>query len=67
MPLGSPKAQISGGKTARLTQRVKDNTFHLGSSADKLRRLFTPRLDGRDFSKIGREFVGGERFHIHFD
>jgi hypothetical protein len=25
----SPKAQISGGKAAVISQRVEDNTFHL--------------------------------------
>ena len=29
MPVGSPKAQITGGKALCLGQRVEDNAFHL--------------------------------------
>ena len=32
-----------------------------------LRRLLAAGLNGRNFSEIGREFVSGERFDIHFD
>ena len=32
MALGSPKAQISGGKAACLSQRVEDNAFHLSTT-----------------------------------
>ena len=30
MPVGSAKAQMSGGKAACVSQRVEDNAFHLG-------------------------------------
>jgi len=30
MAVKSPKARISGGKAAFLSQRVEDNAFHLG-------------------------------------
>jgi hypothetical protein len=29
MSVDSPKAQISGGKAAKISQRVEDNAFHL--------------------------------------
>jgi hypothetical protein len=66
MPVSSPKAQISGGKAARPSQRVEDNAFYLKLPPNKSCRLYTPRLNGRDFGEIGREFVGGERLDIHF-
>ena len=31
------------------------------------RCLFTTRLNGRDFSEIGRELVGGKVLNVHFD
>jgi hypothetical protein len=64
MPLGSPRAQI---KAAYLSQRVEDNAFHLSTSGDKSRCLFAAGFNGGDFGEIGREFVGVERFDIHFD
>jgi hypothetical protein len=67
MPVNSPKAQMTGGKAACVSQRVEDNAFHLGTSGDKSRRLLTARLDGGNFGEIGREFVGWERLNIHFD
>ncbi len=67
MGLDSPKAQTSGGKAACVSQRVEDNTFHLGPNGDKSRRLLAARLHGGNFGEIGREFVGGERLDIHFD
>ena len=67
MSVDSPKAQISGGKAACLSQRVEDNAFHLCSSGDKSRRLLTARLYGGDFGEIWREIVCGERLDIHFD
>ena len=67
MPLGSPKAEISGGNAAYLSQRVEDNAFHLSTSGDQSRCLFATGFNGGDFSEIGREFIGGERLDIHFD
>jgi hypothetical protein len=67
MGVDSPKAQISGGKAVCVSQRVEDNAFHLSTSGDEFRRLLAARLNGGDFSEIGREFVGGECLDIHFD
>jgi hypothetical protein len=66
MPLGSPKAEISGGNAAYLSQRVEDNAFHL-TSGNNPALLLAARFHGGDFSEIGREFIGGERLDIHFD
>ena len=67
MPLGSPKAEISGGNAAYLSQRVEDNAFHLFTSGNNPALLLAARFHGGDFSEIGREFIGGERLDIHFD
>jgi hypothetical protein len=67
MPLGSPKAEISGGNAAYLSQRVEDNAFHLITSGNNPALLLAARFHGGDFSEIGREFIGGERLDIHFD
>ena len=67
MPLGSPKAEISGGNAAYLSQRVGDNAFHLITSGNNPALLLAARFHGGDFSEIGREFIGGERLDIHFD
>jgi hypothetical protein len=66
MPLGSPKARISGGNAACLTQRVEDNAFHLSTGGDKFRRLLAARFHSGDFREIGRKFVGGKRLDVHF-
>src|SRR6476646_10482177 len=66
MGLDSPNADIRG-KPACVSQLVADNAFYLSPNGDKSRRLLAARLNGGDFSEIGREFVGGERLHIHFD
>ena len=67
MPIVWPKAQMSGGKAACLSQRVEDNAFHLSAGGDKSRRLFAARFHNGDFREIGREFVGGKRLDVHFD
>jgi hypothetical protein len=42
MPLGSPKAQITGGRAACLSQRVEDNAFHLSSAgADPVLSIYS--------------------------
>jgi hypothetical protein len=33
MPVDSPKAQMTGGKAACVSQRVEDNAFHLTTTA----------------------------------
>ena len=70
MPLGSPKAEISGGNAAYLSQRVEESPrrpFHLITSGNNPALLLAARFHGGDFSEIGREFIGGERLDIHFD
>jgi hypothetical protein len=67
MAVDPPKAQISSGKAACLSQRVEDNAFHLSLVATNPAPLRTPRLNGGDFSEIGWEFVRGERLDVHFD
>ena len=64
--VGSPKAQITGGKAACLSQRVEDNAFHRITKA-KMSPLFAARFNGGDFGEIWREFVCGECLDIHFD
>ena len=67
MPLGLPKAAITGGKAAGHWQRVEDNAFHLRASSDEFRRLLAAWFNNRDFGEIGREIVRGKVFNIHFD
>jgi hypothetical protein len=57
MSVDSPKVQITGGGAAYLVNALRTTRS----------TLFTPGLNGRDFSEIGREIVGRERFDVHFD